>query len=56
MLPLIQSGDSVKDLKDICLEQDLVDIWRVRNPTKRHFTWRTEISHHSQTVRFLAGR
>ena len=25
---------SVKILEDICLEQDLIDIWRVRNPTE----------------------
>ena len=22
------------------MEQDLVDIWRIRNPTERRFTWR----------------
>ena len=27
-------------LEDICLEQDLVDIWRVRNPLAARFTWR----------------
>ena len=32
--------ESVKNLEDICLEQDLVDIWRIRNPTERRFTWR----------------
>ena len=32
--------DSVKVLEDICLEQDLVDIWRVRNPLTARFTWR----------------
>ena len=32
--------DSVKYLEDICLEQDLVDIWRIRNPTATRFTWR----------------
>ena len=32
--------ESVKILEDICLEQDLIDIWRVRNPTEKRFTWR----------------
>ena len=32
--------ESVKNLEDICLEQDLVDIWRIRNPRERRFTWR----------------
>ena len=33
--------DSVrKVLEDICLEQDLLDIWRVRNPMTARFTWR----------------
>ena len=30
---------SVKILEDICLEQDLIDIWQVRNPTEKQFTW-----------------
>ena len=30
--------DSVKNLEDICSEQDLVDIRRIRNPTERRFT------------------
>ena len=31
--------DSVrKVLEDICLEQDLLDIWRVRNPMTARFT------------------
>ena len=35
-----EKKESVKNLEDICLEQDLVDIWRIRNPTERRFTWR----------------
>ena len=31
---------SVKILEDICLEQYLIDIWRVRHPTEKRFTWR----------------
>ena len=31
--------ESVNLIKNICLTHDLVDIWRVRNPTLRRFTW-----------------
>ena len=30
---------SVKILEDICLEQDLIDIWRIRNPKEKRFSW-----------------
>ena len=32
--------DSVKHIQDICLNFDLVDIWRVRNPVCKRFSWR----------------
>ena len=32
--------DSVKYIQDICLNFDLVDIWRVRSPECKRFTWR----------------
>ena len=32
--------ESVKLLEEICLDMDLIDIWRIRNPDKRLFTWR----------------
>ena len=33
--------DSVQYVEDIMIiEHDLVDIWRIRNPTNTHFTWR----------------
>ena len=35
-----KTEESVKILEDICLEQDLIDIWRVRNPREKRFTWR----------------
>ena len=31
---------SVESIQDLCLDFDLVDIWRIQNPTTRHFTWR----------------
>ena len=31
---------SVKSIQDLCLDFDLVDIWRIWNPTARHFMWR----------------
>ena len=32
--------ESVKNIESICIINDLVDIWRVRNPKKKRFTWR----------------
>ena len=32
--------DSVRNIQDLCLDFDLVDIWRVRNPQTKRFTWR----------------
>ena len=32
--------DSVKNIQDLCLDYDLVDIWRIRNPETKRFTWR----------------
>ena len=31
---------SAKTVEDLCVEHDLVDIWRIRNPTAKRFTWR----------------
>ena len=35
--------ESIKVLEEICLDMDLVDIWRIRNPDKRLFTWKQTI-------------
>ena len=35
--------ESAKQIKNICLLRDLVDIWRVRNPEIKRFTWRQKI-------------
>ena len=32
--------DSAKLVEDMHLDFDLVDIWRIRNPTASRFTWR----------------
>lgn len=32
--------ESVKQIENICLLRDLVDIWRIRNPEIKRFTWR----------------
>ena len=32
--------DSVKCVEDIMLKYDLVDIWRIRNPNSKKFSWR----------------
>ena len=37
---LKKTKDSVKVLEDICLEHDLLDIWRIRHPKEKRFTWR----------------
>ena len=31
---------SVKYVEDLCLDFDLIDIWRIRNPELKRFTWR----------------
>ena len=31
---------SVKYIEDPCLDFDLIDIWRIRNPEAKRFTWR----------------
>lgn len=31
---------SVKYVEDLCLDFDLIDIWRIRNPGVKRFTWR----------------
>ena len=36
----VEKKDSVKNIFDIKLAYDLVDIWRIRNPDKRQYTWR----------------
>ena len=35
-----EKKDAVKNITDTKLAYDLVDIWRIRNPEKRKFTWR----------------
>ena len=32
--------DSLKQLQSLKVDNDLLDIWRARNPTFRQFTWR----------------
>ena len=32
--------DSIKNVQNLCFDFDLVDIWRIRNPAGRRFTWR----------------
>lgn len=35
--------DSTKNISDLCSDLDLVDIWRIRNPETKRFTWRQKI-------------
>ena len=37
---LLLKKESVDQIKALMAEFDLIDIWRVRNPTYRKFTWR----------------
>ena len=46
--------DSVKHIQDICLNFDLVDIWRVRNPACKRFSWRQKKSFSSTEIGLLA--
>ena len=32
--------ESAKLVEEMCVEHDLIDIWRIRNPTETRFTWR----------------
>lgn len=32
--------ESVKCIENICLANDLIDTWRIRNPNVKHFPWR----------------
>ena len=36
--------DSVKELEEIVIENDLIDIWRIQNPECKKFTWRQKAS------------
>ena len=35
----------VEKIQDIMLASDLIDIWRIRNPDKRSYTWRQKKGH-----------
>ena len=35
--------NSVPVVENIMLENDLVDIWRIRNPAIKRFTWRQKL-------------
>ena len=37
--PTLKSN-SIKSLNILTVENDLVDIWRIRNPESNHYTWR----------------
>ena len=51
-----KTKESVKILEDICLEQDLIDIWRVRNPNRETFYVETENRNYSETFGLLVGK
>ena len=41
---LKKTKDSVKVLEEKCLEHDLLDIWGIRHPKEKLFTWRQKTS------------
>ena len=47
--------ESVKCSDNICLANDLIDIWRIRNPNVKRFTWRQRTPV-IQEARFLASK
>ena len=42
--------DSVKNVQDPCIDFDLLDIWRIRNPETKRFTWRQKKSFYSKWI------
>ena len=42
--------DSVKNVQDLCIDFDLLDIWRIRNPETMRFTWRQKKSFYSKWI------
>ena len=40
--------ESIKQIQDLCLDFDLVDSWRIRNPESKRFTWRQKNPFHSE--------
>ena len=48
--------DSTKNISDLCSDFDLVDIWRIRNPETKRFTWRQKKSAHSKKTRLLVNK
>ena len=42
--------DSVKNVQDLCIDFDLLDIWRIRNPETKRFTWRQKKSFYSKCI------
>ena len=32
--------ESTEYVEELCVEHDLIDIWRIRNPSEARFTWR----------------
>ena len=45
--------ESVKVLEEICLDMDLVDVWRIRNPDMRSFTLEANKTFDPKKTRFL---
>ena len=40
--------ESAKPVEEMCVEHDLIDIWRIRNPTETRFTWRQKKNNYTK--------
>ena len=50
-----KTKELIKILEDICLEQDLIDVWCVRNPTEKSSTWRQKSPIIQRPGPYIAG-
>ena len=47
---------TVKNIQNLRFDFDLVDIWRIRNPERRRFTWRQKKPFYSKKTRLLVNQ
>ena len=51
-----QVRESCKKIEDLCSSYDLTDIWRIRNPDTKRFTWRQKKPHNTTPFGLLADK
>lgn len=47
--------ESCKNIKDLCSSFDLIDIYRIKNPGVRRFTWRQKKTNNAASHGFLVN-